>query len=219
VEDPRLFLRGEYLWCSFVDSTWPETNPKCVMRIGRLSEHDSNWAIDLIEQPQYGKNDNSTTEKNWVFFEHEGLMCIYSANPEHIVYDELRVRYVSPSPHWPYGPIRGGTAPVIYKDKWLRFFHSGLDTEPPPWRRRYYVGALLMEPKPPYNMIAIRNEPILIGSENDDLGEMERSGCTQYKPKVVFPAGMVETGDEYLLSVGINDAQCGIVRVKKAGLF
>jgi predicted GH43/DUF377 family glycosyl hydrolase len=219
VEDPRLFLRGEQLWTSFVDSSWPEINPKSVVKIACLVEHDAHWTVENVQQLPYGKNDWSAMEKNHIYFEHDGkLLCIYASAPKQVVYNGEANPTSLDGARWPWGTLRGGTKPIPYGDKALRFFHSGLDNEPGRCRRRYYVGAMLVEPFPPFAPIKVSKRPILYGSENDDLNDMERISCAQYKAKVVFPAGVVAVDDGWLLSVGCNDAQCAVVKIQEKDL-
>lgn len=222
-EDPRLFVYGDDLCIGFVDSTWPETNPKCVTKYGKLREYQDHWAIEDIHQPMIGRNDGSALEKNWTFWDGSHLTCLYQTSPEVITHclsgDNSMMFYKLPGPRWPWGPIRGGTSPFKYKDGFLRFFHSGLDNEPSPWRRRYYVGAMLInQPTPSFSILAVSKEPILRGSERDDLNEMEQSGCSQYKAKVVFPCGAIEHKDGWLLSVGVNDAYCALIKIGEKDL-
>lgn len=217
-EDPRLFIYNGNLHIGFVDSSWPEVNPKCVTKYGKLREYQDHWLIEDIHQPMIGRNDGASLEKNFVFWDSGHLTCLYQTAPELIVHcmsgDQSLMSYKTPGPRWSWGAMRGGSVPFKYKDGWLRFFHSGLDNEPPPWRRRYYLGAMLInQPTPPFNVLAVSKEPILRGSERDDLNEMERSGCSQYKSKVVFSLGAIEHEDGWLLSCGINDAYCGLIKI------
>jgi predicted GH43/DUF377 family glycosyl hydrolase len=124
-------------------------------------------------------------------------------------------------PRWEYGHIRGGTTPLPYKGMLLRFFHSALDFELAPWRRRYFVGAMLMSTEFPFKPVAISKKPILYGSELDTLTETERSGCIHFKSMVIFPLGAIDYGGgRFCLSCGINDSHCGLFTVteKELGL-
>src|SRR5260221_458166 len=124
----------------------------------------------------------------------------------------------SDAPRWPWGEIRGGTTPLPYKGKLLRFFHSSLDFELPPSQRRYFMGAAIMEPEPPFATISVSREPIVIGSELDDLSETERTGCLQFKKKVVFPAGAIIHGDGWVVSAGVNDSECLLMMLNEKDL-
>jgi predicted GH43/DUF377 family glycosyl hydrolase len=220
VEDPRLFCGEKYLYLSWVESTWPEQPPKSVVKFGMLKSLEGKWGTSLESQPNYGRNDFSTMEKNWVFFIHEEKgMCLYASQPEQIVisiWGEKITEFKSKSPTWAWGDIRGGCI-VPYKDKLLRFFHSRLENEPAPIRWRYYVGCLLMESTPPFKVLKVCKEPIIRGSEDDDLGE-QRQACPHWKSNVIFPTTCILQGDDFLLSVGINDAESAVVRLKEEDL-
>jgi predicted GH43/DUF377 family glycosyl hydrolase len=217
-DDPKLFIRNGEPWISYVEVKWSDS-PTCVMRYGRLVEQAKSWSVDGQWKPDYGKNDGLHQEKNFIFFEAGSrFCCIYQCSPEQIVLEvegsKVLAEYKTPFPHWRWGQPRGGTVPVPYRDKWLRFFHSSLDNEGPPWRRRYYIGACVMEPTPPFQTLALSSKPVVFGSEDDSFTLDERNGCGTHKAKVVFPAGCVPTEGGWILSCGINDAQCALLKIK-----
>lgn len=212
-EDPKLFHNPEgFPWMSATVSTVPETPYRCVMVYGLAV----NGRLDNQIQPKIGANDWSTMEKNWVFFRHCGQMyVIYQCSPTHKVFrldnESPGELFEAPGPRWPYGAPRGGTPPLPYEGRLLRFFHSGLDNEFGQYRRRYFVGAYLMEDKPPFTPIRTSTRPILYGSEICDLKVKDRP--FHYKPNVVFPGGAVDKGDHWILSCGVNDSSCVLVKV------
>jgi predicted GH43/DUF377 family glycosyl hydrolase len=138
------------------------------------------------------------------------LYCIYKSHPDQIVFemegDRVIKEYKIPGPRWAWGDIRGGTTPIPYKGALLRFFHSALDYDILPNRRRYFVGAMTMEDKPPFKPVAISRRPILWGSELDTLSETERSSALQYKTKVIFPLGAVQNGPGTFLLLACGKA-------------
>jgi len=222
-EDPRLFAHNNELWLSYVDSTFPAMPPRAVVKYGRLIE-SSTWKLENVSQPNYGQNDMSACEKNWLLWSHAGkIVCIYSTSPKTVVIElqgpiaKIIAEY--DGPRWPWGAIRGGATPILYKGSLLRFFHSAVDSEPPPNRRRYFVGAMLMDGQPPFKPIAISKRPIIWGSELDTLSAVERSGCLQHKVKVIFPLGAVEASSgKWILSAGINDSHCGLFTITEKDL-
>jgi len=147
------------------------------------------------------------------------LYFIYKSSPRHIVCEldgetgKVVKEHNTEGITWPYGPIKGGIVAGHHDGKLLRFFHSTLDNEEG-WKRRYYVGALLMEPEPPFNVVKISREPILIGSNEDDFSNDERRSIPHFKGKVVFPGGAVPIDGGWILSIGINDCACGLVKIK-----
>jgi predicted GH43/DUF377 family glycosyl hydrolase len=213
VEDPKLFRFNDEVWIEWVQSTWPNFPLASVVKYGRL---DGNKIVS-VQQPAVKVP--KPVEKNWVPMSFAlGLRFIYECEPEQIIFevvdgvicDELR----SPGPAWAYGPVRGGTPPLLHEGKLLRFFHSGLDNEFGPNRRRYFLGALLMDPQPPFTCVAASKRPIVYGSELDNLSGDERRKCHQYKRQVVFPGGAIAHDGAFLVSVGINDSACAILKIK-----
>jgi len=221
-EDMKFFKYKGEIWCSYIESNWP-TKPTSIVRYGKLEKTERGWTISGQWQVQFGKNDGSAMEKNWCFWENDNrLFCIYQSIPEQIVLDvegyKRTAEYKSEFPHWKWGEVKGGVMAGFHKGKLLRFFHSTLDNEASPDRRRYYIGAALMEPKPPFETIALSSEPIARGSETCDLTQAELGTCTHYKPQVIFPGGVVRQGDNWLLSVGLNDAESAILKLDEKSL-
>ena len=211
-EDPRLFMYDYKLHLSWVESMWP-SEMKAVVKYGKLEAN----SVQKPVRPALPKNDLTTIQKNYVFFEHEGkLLCIYGSVPDQVIYevyvDQPVKEHKSASPRWPYGEIRGGTVPIPYEGKLLRFFHSGADTERGRQRRRYCIGASLMNPDPPYETIAVSKRPVLWGSE------VPVTPWKCFKPMVVFCSGAVKRDWGWLLSVGVNDSAALLAKVKPEDL-
>jgi predicted GH43/DUF377 family glycosyl hydrolase len=212
-EDPKLFTMAGMAHLSWVESNYPITPFKSVVRYGFLEENGPR-----IITPNIPGNDFSTLQKNWVFFEHDlDLYCIYQCHPQQVTYRlngaEIAAEYRTPGPRWAYGHARGGTAPLQYEGNLIRFFHSGLDNEFGQYYRRYFMGAYLMRPDPPFEVLATSFKPILYGGEIDRLKKADRELCQQHKRQVVFPGGAINVDDGWLVSVGVNDSACEIVKV------
>lgn len=218
IEDPKLWQEGPALMLSWVCSSWPEKIASKVC-FGELW-CDAKWNVQSERRVDYGQNDGTGNEKNHVFFWHDGRHVIYQSQPSQIIIrrDHRQEDHLSKPLHWKWGHLKGGTAPVPYEGQLLRFFHSTLDNEPVPYRRRYYIGAMLMAANPPFEPLQLSSHPIIYGSEDDDLTETERASCGQYKPKVVFPGGVVPTDEGWLLSLGCNDSACVIAKLKPKDL-
>jgi predicted GH43/DUF377 family glycosyl hydrolase len=118
-----------------------------------------------------------------------------------------------------YGEIRGGNI-VPYEGKLLRIFHSSLrnelDTSTP---HRYYIGAQLLEPKPPFNSIRVSKRPVIFGSEIDSLKPAERKACFHFKRNVAIGYGLIEHEGGLLASIGINDSSILLAKLKTEALF
>lgn len=219
-EDARLFLFQGKPHISYTQMTGyePGKNYSCVMKYARLKLLGNRWLIEETFQPDFGRNNGFSKEKNWQFFEYnDQLYCVYQDSPERkiIRLDGGKVvqEISSPTVKWPWGEIRGGAPPIPYSDgQMLAIFHSSLPTEEAPHYVRYYAGAYTFEAKPPFRITSISTRPIAGGSEADGHGYDPRY-AEGWKPFVVFPCGCVQDGEDYLISMGVNDWQCAVGRV------
>lgn len=220
-EDARLFTLHVEPWMSWVEARFTDGHyaATSVVKYGKLS---SDWKITTVHQPARHANDGNYMQKNWCFFESdENLFCVYRSWPEQIIFhvqgDSVVSEYKSPGVKWPYGETRGGNI-VPYKDKLLHVFHSSTQQGIGQREQRYYVGACLMEPKPPFSVLAVIKKPIIYGSEVDNLTPEQRASCRQWKSNVVFPCGLLTEGEGWILACGINDSACALVKIKDLNL-
>jgi predicted GH43/DUF377 family glycosyl hydrolase len=169
-----------------------------------------------VQQPNIPGNDFSTMQKNWVPFECKGnLYFIYKCHPTHQVFEVLTGKFFStPILNWPYGEIRGGSVPVSFNGGLLRFFHSRLNNENfGSVRYRYFIGAYVMQPEPPFTVLQVGKKPIIYGSEIGTLRGGARKACDFYKPNVVFPGGVIVKDGKFILAFGVNDAEITLVKI------
>jgi hypothetical protein len=200
-----------------------------VIGYGELERTDEGWRIGKHLQPDFGKNDWSGREKNWVFFESgRKLFVIYECDRRQVVLEldedgDWSAAYRTEGMGWEFGEIRGGTSPVPFDGQWLRFFHS--NSKPDPKFPQYHLGALLMEPVAPFRITAVSREPIMSGT-----GECP-PGVWHWKPNVCIPYGCVEEGNRqqatgwekatgnrqqaagWMVSLGINDGVSAVARL------
>jgi predicted GH43/DUF377 family glycosyl hydrolase len=215
-EDSKLFIWKGELWILFTVSTWPNF-PSSQMKIAKLYKPD-HWRFS--DKEQYFLPDRQTLDKNHVALVHDDVFnIIYRSNQpqdgelNQIIYSPFEKREMkTPALRWAYGEVRGGTVPLPYDGKLISFFHSSLDSFPPPATRCYFLGCVLRKAEPPFQMLAISKRPILRGSET---GGVE---CFHRKPRVVFPLGAIEHDGGFLVSVGINDSQCALVKISPKDL-
>ncbi len=208
-EDPRItVVDGKLLlsWCNF---RWNSLAHQCV---GYLTDR---WFVPYVVRPEYGRNGshllgNSGHEKNWTWFQHDGIPHLLYSTVPHMVC-ETRGFQVSREHStlgsgymWSkWGEMRGGSPPVRIGDEYWCFFHSSSKWVPP--RRRYHMGAYAFEAKPPFKVTRISKKPILSGSEAD----RRNPGA----PVVVFPCGSLLRNGEWLVVGGSNDCQCFWTRI------
>ena len=174
--------------------------------------------VEKIIDVEYGGNGPSIfagtrAEKNWLWFDHDGkTYFIYQAEP-HLVVEVAGDKVVQEhrthaALGWTVGEIRGGTPPIRVGDHYLTFFHSSM-----PWKKLprygtrnvYFMGAYLFEAKPPFKIVAATRERLLTGTWNEPIQE----GV----PAVVYPNGALLDGNQWLITMGVNDCACGWVKI------
>lgn len=221
-EDARLFMfRGEpHISYTQMRGYRPGVDYTCIIKYAQLKLVGDAWKVVQVYWPHYGQNHGHAKEKNWAFFEHDGnLHCVYSDQPTRRVLqfsgDRVVKEYETAGAVWPWGIVRGGAPPIADGDgQMLAIFHSSIPTEIAPHFVRYYGAAYTFEAKPPFALRDISETPLFAGSELDGHGYDPRY-AEGWKPFVVFPCGCVEHKDALIISMGVNDWQCGIARMKR----
>jgi hypothetical protein len=216
-EDGRLFThKGQpHISLTIARSKQPHESggDKCIIGFGKLSEDGK--ITDWVE-PKYGVNNWTSMEKNWVFWSSDKLRFFYRLSPTHEVCElegeKVTKVYKSECPPCNFGEPRGGTSPVLYQGKLLRFFHAMQRNEKSDLWWTYHVGAMLVEPTPPFKVVAISKHPIYSGTEE------YVSGHKYWKPRVAIPYGVIETGYGWDVSLGINDFRCATLKVGASDL-
>lgn len=213
-EDPRAMVGDDgRTYLSF--ATWVHYKPWAIRQsFARLSTDYR--AVEPLWEAVYGGNTKMpamgrTHEKNWIWFQHEGRwVCQYAINPGEFFAVDNRGRVTEKwksdeiALAWQYGlPLRGGTPLTKVGDELIGFFHTAM-----PWikpKRRYFMGAYSLQAKPPFKLLRITNEPLLVGSEQDVRG---LNG-----PLVIFPNGAVLQDKTWLVVFGVNDEACGWIKI------
>lgn len=112
---------------------------------------------------------------------------------------------------WMAGKVGAGCPPMLTDRGWLAIYH-GNDKQPGEDRiGTYFGGALLIDRDEPDKILARSTEPI-IRPEAD----FEKHG---FVPDVVFPTGMIDRGDRYLVYYGAADEHIGAVVWDKADVM
>ena len=219
-EDARMFsFRGEP-WMSWVEAKNDGGKFKSVLKYAQMDcPHNDKadlrrWQTGRVYQVNAGGNDWSSIQKNWCFFESdENLFCVFascSGTGEQVVFqvhgDKVVNEYRTPGVRWPYGQIRGGNA-VLRGGKLLRVFHSSTGTGIGFPEKRYYVGILTMEPKPPFTVFSVGRRPVIYASE------LPKSDVHHFKPNIAFPTGLMVDGENIIIALGVNDAACAFARI------
>lgn len=209
-EDPRCFVRGTTLivaFCTFVPGNgFAHQSMTGVQAMSLAVEHPVSIKIGGNGAT---RNENTSHEKNWCPFLHEGVIHIsYSlADRCHTVIQtqggKAKQVWYGRAQTWPFGTLRGGTCAVKVDDLYWTFFHSSND-----WycgKRRYYMAALAFEPQPPFSVKRMARNPLLIGSELDFRN--------QWAPLCIWSAGAIIKDNVWHVSLGINDNCCGLVKI------
>jgi beta-1,2-mannobiose phosphorylase / 1,2-beta-oligomannan phosphorylase len=97
---------------------------------------------------------------------------------------------------WDSARVGAGAAPIRTEEGWLEIYH-GADAN-----HRYCLGALLLDLKSPWKVLARSREPIM-----EPVAEYERTG---FFGNVVFTNGHLVTGDALTIYYGASDSViCG----------
>jgi predicted GH43/DUF377 family glycosyl hydrolase len=222
-EDPRAVYWNGQTWvacCNFTwfpgDGSWWTGAHQCL----GVFRDDEEWTAIARRDPIVGTNKGKPGHtygqhnKNFIWFFLDGkLHLVYTSDPWLVIEFgatwEDQIQHIGEGVKWKYGVVRGGTPPVQVDDLFYTFFHSSLH-----WRgrfRRYYMGAIAFEAKPPFKAVLWTQEPLLTGSQNDPW--------TQGKPLVVFPCGAILENSQWLISLGINDLKCGWIEIPHADIL
>lgn len=226
-QDPRFVVYNSSLYIVY-NNSFPPLNQR-EMFLSKIV-NENNKFIALEAQKLTYEPDPTLDQKNWVPFVHDNqLYFIYSFEPYKILrWNNHAKTMEAPFPQqsknldrlWPHGEIRGGTPAIYVKelDAYLGFFHSFVVWKKgePPWQlrkspqwRRYYVGAYLIENKPPFQIRAFTFKPLsfkgLYDSNDNYL--------------VFFPMGVVEEQDGFIVSAGYQDDKTYILKISKKDLY
>lgn len=214
-EDCRLFTHRGQLWASVVLSRMTDGVPRSIVVYGQLHENADYWDMSKPLHVKYGRNDWDHAEKNWVFFSHAGsiwaILPHKEGEPQVVLMldGEDYSEWTSPAMTWAFGDVRGDSAPLPFKEGTLiRFFHSVQRYKS--GMHRYHIGVCLIESRPPFTMQAITKAPLFSG-----VPDTASNDCPHYKPDVVFCCGAIQQGDNYLLSLGVNDCRSEIRVINK----
>ncbi len=213
VDDPKLWSFNGDDYISWVEANWDDSDYshtiRCCVKYAKFNETQ----VGEIIQPLLAGNDGTTLQKNFVFWDFAGrLMSLYQCHPTHLVYEAMEDGfktyqiYETDGPRWQYGEIRGGTPPIPYDGKLLRFFHSSLRNESfgPKWR--YYMGAYIMSGEPPFKVERVSTKPIVYGSEICHIPAKQRPN--HWKANVIFPGSALKRDGYFEVAAGCNDSSC-----------
>lgn len=210
LEDGRLFMfhMEPHLSLTISRSAFPgQAVSPCATGYGQLRCDGKEWNVFNFQRPVYGLNDWNGQEKNLVFFEWQSkLFCIWQVSPEQVILELEGARVIkqwkTPAPASPFGHPRGGTQPFPLQGRWLRFCHANQRNPKSDQWWTYGLVAVVMEPNPPFKVIQVSKQPILLGTEQFFPSHKF------WKPRVLFPLGAVAVNGGWRVSLGLNDSAC-----------
>lgn len=198
-----------------------------VMHISKLETTNSpDKDIPSIVLPNL--EHSSLQQKNWTpFVAHDKMHFVYRFNPHMVVewdHDKREISEIYTSSHdelapdiWRFGEIHGGTPAIYVKehDCYISFFQSHIKMRPfvLDWverKRRYYIGAYMFDKNPPFKIRATLQLPLSYDGLYDDDDDF---------PRIIFPRGLVDKGDHFLISAGLDDYRSIILSVNKDELY
>jgi predicted GH43/DUF377 family glycosyl hydrolase len=210
LEDPRAVLWNNNWYVFYTDGI--------KMGVAKL-DYDCNTIYShYLSLPNVKTSiDHDGREKNWIPFVSNGNMYIfYSSSP----YTLLRCREFGNSLiiassilqdynlKWEYGDVRGGAPPCVYDSNHLIwFFHSANVFKSRPFERIYTMGAYLTTNIYPFRPVKITRIPLLAGIPGP-INEY-----LKYSNNVIFPCGAVKTNAGWKVSMGVHDANIGLLDV------
>lgn len=166
-----------------------------------------------IKGPYVKSASGINREKNWSPFSFDGkLHYIYSDYPRIIICPDGGLWMPKQGLQWDFGAIRGGTPAVRWENDYITFFHSSLEFFNPDaneTRRVYYVGAYTFSASPPFSARKVTEIPLIKAVPYRN--HVERPAISY----VVFPTGVIEEKDHFVVSYGCNDYCTRITRISK----
>lgn len=113
---------------------------------------------------------------------------------------------------WDSDRVGAGPPPVLSPVGWLLFYHG---TEKVRNRRTYRVGLAVLDREDPRQVLGRSSDPLMEPTEDYEAPFL--SGNTEIY--VVFPTGLVEWGDQYLLYYGAGDKYVALAWAKKEEIW
>lgn len=206
-EDPRLFVFRGRVHVAYVGVVGGHSILHTSMLYARLN---ADLRVEQVYYPQL-KN-RRAWEKNWAFFEHSGnLYAVYTIVPHVILrLDGENCERVHESPSfapWQGGELRGGASPVRVGDEYWHFCHDRIEDR---GHRIYRTALVTFNAEPPFALRRWIPDPIL----HADRGSRPPD---QYA-SVVWTAGAVRAGDDWILANGVHDRTSELVKIPHASL-
>lgn len=112
---------------------------------------------------------------------------------------------------WETGRVGAGTPPVRVDEGWLEIYHGNRQPTSPGEVGRYSTGLLLLDADNPSRVVRRT-----AGSVFEPTADFERVG---FVPDVVFPTGIVESDETYLVYYGAADSCTAVVEFDRSEML
>jgi beta-1,2-mannobiose phosphorylase / 1,2-beta-oligomannan phosphorylase len=112
---------------------------------------------------------------------------------------------------WETGRVGAGTPPVRVDDGWLEIYHGNRQPTRPGEVGMYSTGVLLLDSNNPARILRRTAASVF-----EPTADFERHG---FVPDVVFPTGIVESGDSYLVYYGAADSCTAVVEFSRSEIL
>lgn len=216
--DPRLFNLQGKTWMVWNDGNRSDGNHQFMVELDISAElKPAGPAREIVLKGSRRKN-----EKNWAFFEAQGkVWVVYSISPHVILSVDLSseskvVCQTEVSVSWNsrysshYGALRGGAQPVQVGNKIVNLVHSSFNMP----EGREYVAAVY-EFSAEYPFAPVRELPIPVNfgiPRQSESGVLTENKLNPTTSEVVYPTGLVVSGEQVFISAGINDSEMTLVQ-------
>lgn len=207
-EDARLVIRDGKLCVSYVSDVSDHMRKGDYCHCIEIADFEPGQQIKAAIRPAIENNNAyNCNQKNWLFFEKDGLfLAINNIDPLEVW--DCTHSLEAPTPlckkttvieDWSYGHIRASTTPIYLEEYglWLVFFHSFLETYE--FKRIYFLGALTFDNN--FNITGYTEAPIFVATPHV---KKFIDSCT------ILPYGCIRENDDLILSLGINDSKAAI---------
>lgn len=202
-EDPRLFVHNDQLHVAFCGVEGHRTLKRTSVLLAQLTD---DFRVRRVWLPQIPNR--REWEKNWNFVSHEGnLYALYTVSPHKwMKIDGDKAEWCFETPcdiPWDGGEMRGGASFTKVGDEYWHFFHDRIERH---GHRIYRTGLYTCDAFPPFRPRRYVPVPIL-------------TPCMTNKPSdqycyVVWTAGAVRAGNDWVLSNGVHDRFIELERLR-----
>lgn len=215
--DPRLFQLLGKTWMVWNDGNRSDGNHQFMVEVtveGALAPAAAAREITI-------KDGRRKNEKNWAFFEADGkVWVVYSITPHQILSADLTssdTRVICQSEvavEWnaryseTFGSLRGGAQPVRVGDRFINLVHSSFNM---PDGREYVAAVYEFAAKFPFAPVRELPVPVKLNTPKPAVDAVVENSLNPTTSHVVYPTGLVITGDKVNISAGVNDSDLSVI--------